>query len=224
MNTKAPPEARLPEVTLLIGSGCSFCPVVLDAFARLMKEDRIGRLEVINVTLHPQEAAKRGVRTVPWMAIGAYHLEGAHTYGELLKWVDSAVDPGGDAKYLQHLLETGRIEPVIEKAREQTENRKALAELIASPETPMNVRIGIGVVFEELSHEGMLGDLVDELVELTRSGDLRLRADACHYLGLTRSNAAMPRLREILRHEEDPYVREIALESLDELQAGLNAG
>lgn len=218
MDNKTPSETERPEVTLLIGSGCSYCPVVLDACTRLLKEERIGRLDVINVTLYPEEAAKRGIRSVPWMEVGPYHLEGAHTYGDLLKWIDNTAAATKQADYFQHLLETGRIEPVIEQARQRTENRRELVTLLSRAGTPMAVHIGVGAVLEELSVDGLLKDIVDDMIELTESGDPKLRADACHYLGMSLSDKAVSRLEEILQHEEDPDVREIATESLAELE------
>ena len=55
METMTSQPGSPPAVTLLVGSGCSHCLGVLDAFGRLLKEGRVGRLEVINVTLHPDE-------------------------------------------------------------------------------------------------------------------------------------------------------------------------
>ncbi|MFA5082687.1 MAG: HEAT repeat domain-containing protein, partial [Hydrogenophilaceae bacterium] len=55
--------------------------------------------------------------------------------------------------------------------------------------------------------------LVGRFGELTVHGDARVRADACHYLSLTRSAEARAYLTHCLQDEDD-VVREIATESL----------
>jgi HEAT repeat protein len=52
---------------------------------------------------------------------------------------------------------------------------------------------------------------------LTGHGDARVRADACHMLGLSGSTSAIKYL-EARRDDPDAEVREIAVESLEELQ------
>lgn len=217
METMTSQPGSPPVVTLLVGSGCSHCLGVLDAFGRLLKEGRVGRLEVINVTVHPEEARQRGARSVPWMEIGAFRLEGAHSYGELAAWVEKAGGDQDDKGYTQHLLETGRLDEAIAIAKESIDNRKGLLELLASADTPITVKIGIGAIVEELSEAGLLADILDDIVGLSRSESPHLRADACHFLGLTRSPAAIPRLREMLAQDENDDVREIAAESLAEI-------
>ena len=122
-----------------------------------------------------------------------------------------------DKGYTQHLLETGRLDEAIAIAKESIDNRKGLLELLASADTPITVKIGIGAIVEELSEAGLLADILDDIVGLSRSESPHLRADACHFLGLTRSPAAIPRLREMLAQDENDDVREIAAESLAEI-------
>ena len=80
-------SALAPHAELLLAPGCAHCPVVLAALAELIKAGRIGRLEVINIASHPEEAEARGVRGVPWIRIGPFELSGAHTRQELLSRV-----------------------------------------------------------------------------------------------------------------------------------------
>lgn len=211
-------ETGPPDVTLLVGTGCSHCQAVLNAFGRLLKEGHVGRLDVINASVHPEEARRRGARSVPWMEIGTYHLEGAHSYGELAAWIDASRDDSQGAAYLGHLLETGRLDTAVQRARERVEERRHLLALMASDDTPMTVKIGVGAAMEELAEAGLLEEIVDEIVALTRSGNAQVRADACHFLALSRSPAAVPRLEEMAAGDESPEVREIAAESLEAIR------
>ena len=74
---------QAPSALVFIGSGCRHCPIVLDGLARLVKEGRLARLEVINATLEPELAARNKVRSVPWTRIGPFELVGILTPAEL---------------------------------------------------------------------------------------------------------------------------------------------
>lgn len=96
----------------------------------------------------------------------------------------------------------------------------ALADLlpiIANPEANMNVRFGASAVLERYAGQVALQSLVPALGLLTGHGDARVRADACHLLGLSGSPDAIKYL-EARRDDPDAEVREIAIESLEELQ------
>jgi HEAT repeat protein len=62
-----------------------------------------------------------------------------------------------------------------------------------------------------------LQSLLPQLAELTRHTDHRVRADACHLLGLSGSAAARPYLEACIKDSSEE-VREIASESLQLLE------
>lgn len=96
----------------------------------------------------------------------------------------------------------------------------ALAELlpiIANPDANMNMRFGASAVLERYAGQSALQALAPALGLLTGHGDARVRADACHLLGLSGSASAIKYL-EARRDDPDAEVREIAIESLEELQ------
>ncbi|MFN3884804.1 MAG: HEAT repeat domain-containing protein, partial [Rhodocyclaceae bacterium] len=72
-------------------------------------------------------------------------------------------------------------------------------------------------VLERYAGTQALQALIPALAMLSGHGDPRVRADACHLLGLTGSPAAIEYL-EARRDDPDPDVREIVAESLAELQ------
>jgi HEAT repeat protein len=76
----------------------------------------------------------------------------------------------------------------------------------------MAVRIGVGAAIEELQEHRLLKPAIPKLVELTMSDQPQIRADACHYLGLTGNGEALPAVQSLLM-DQDQEVREIAAET-----------
>jgi HEAT repeat protein len=92
----------------------------------------------------------------------------------------------------------------------------SLLPIVANPEASLNVKLGIGVVFEEYAGSRTLRAVVPDLGALTQHADARVRADTCHLLSLTHAAEALPFLKACLQ-DEDAEVREIAAESLQAL-------
>lgn len=205
-----------PDAFLLLATGCGHCPGVLEGLSQLLKQGRIGRLEVINIVEHPEAARVAGTRSVPWTRIGPFELEGALTPAELANWVELAGSEAGFATYYSHLLETQRPHKVSALVTQYPETLPQLIGLLASEATPMTVRIGIGVVLEELAGNPLLAAGLDTLISLAGSKQANSRADAAHYLGLTHHRAAEAPLKALLS-DEHPDVREIAAEALQML-------
>jgi hypothetical protein len=205
-----------PDAELLIAPGCPHCPTVLSAMAELVKQNRIGRLDVINIASHPEEAEARGVRGVPWLRIGPFELSGAHTPAELRTWVERAGSDAGHDAFVLESLEAGQLASVTAACRRAPELRPALLRLAADLETPFAVRIGIGAVLEDLAADGILAEMDDQLAALAASEEPQVRADAAHYLGLA-GTAQARRLLHSLHKDSDHEVRDIAQDALIEL-------
>jgi len=114
------------------------------------------------------------------------------------------------------LLE-GQLKQVIAVVDQQPKALADLLPIVANPEANMNVRFGASAVLERYAGQSALQSLVPALGLLTGHGDARVRADACHLLGLSGSTSAIKYL-EARRDDPDAEVREIAAESLEELQ------
>jgi hypothetical protein len=205
-----------PDALLLLATGCAHCPSVLDSLGQLLKQGRIGRLQAVNIAEHPEAAREANVRTVPWVRIGPFEIEGLQSAGELARWAELATNGEGFDSYYSHLLETGRAHRVAGLLRSAPQTLPQLIGLLQREETPMAARIGVGVVLEELEGSDLLRQAMPDLVALARSPRPDLRADAAHYLGLTRSARAATMLRE-LQHDDHPDVREIASDALQML-------
>ena len=209
------PMSRTPDAELLIASGCVHCPAVLNGLADLLKKGLIGRLQVINVGVHADEASRRNARSVPWLRIGPFVLEGSYTPSQLREWAQRAASGEGMAEYFAELLEQQQIEQALQLVRDDPGLLPVLVAMIGDLDTPMGVRIGVGAMFEDLAEHGELGPAVPLLGELTRSSDSQVRADAAYYIGLLGREAGEPWLRPLLT-DENHEVREIAAEALQD--------
>lgn len=209
-----------PDALLLLAPGCPYCPQVLAALAELVKQGLIGRLEAVNIAVHPEAAEAAGTRSVPWIRIGPYELTGNHSAAQLRQWAQRAARGEGIAAWYHDALEDGRLQEALARAKRHPEELEALLGLLersaGEEELPITVRIGISAILEDLAGTDALHALVPVLERLTRSPEAATRADAAHYLGLTGDPSAADILRPLL---EDPaeQVREIAREALEAL-------
>ena len=137
------------------------CPAALAALSEFIKQGKIGRLDITNITTKPDIAAARGVRSVPWLKIGPFELLGAHSRSELATWIERANAPEGRQDYLKELLTDGELERATATCRRDTQFLPALLALSADLDTPFAARIGVGAILEELGPEGLLRGFVE---------------------------------------------------------------
>jgi Thioredoxin domain len=210
------PTATRPDALLLITSSCPHCPSVLQGLSDLVKQGVIGRLEVVNIGFHPEVAQKHGVRSVPWIRIGEFDLEGRYLMAELRQWAERAGTPTGLAEYFHEQLKNGALARVSERAAREPAAVDALLRLLGDSDTELTVRIGINAVFESLEGQPGIARAVEPLLALTRHRDAHVRGDAAHLLSLTADARARARLQEMLT-DEVADVSEIAREGLERL-------
>lgn len=209
-----------PDAVFFLSSACPYCPDVLAALSDLLKRGVIGRLEAVNLEHHPEVAEAHGVRSVPWLRLGPFELTGARTPAELEVWARRVVSADGMSDAFHDLLKQGSLAQVLALIQAEPARLSALLPIVANPEASLNVKLGVGVVFEDYAGSPGLRVLVADLGTLTRHADARVRADACHLLSLTQLADARPWLQSCLR-DADADVREIALESLQALEGHL---
>lgn len=207
---------QVPDALLLVVASCPHCPAVLASLAAMAKDGVLGRLEVVNVAVHPEVAEALGARSLPWVRIGHFELTGARGRAELEEWARRAGDESGMADYFHTLLKDGELAKVRAMIEVQPQLLAELLPIVANPEASINVRIGASAIFEGLAGGATLQALVPRLAQLAAHEDARIRADACFYLGLSRATAARPAL-EARVDDADAEVREIAVEALREL-------
>jgi hypothetical protein len=205
--TVAPPDALL-----LVTSGCTYCSTVLRGLQALVEGGHVGLLEVIDIEAHPEIARTLGARSVPWLQIGPFQLEGLHTPAELKRWAERSHTPQGMAEYFRELLKAGKLPQAITAISQDPARLQSLLLLLDDPETDLHVRVGIGAVVEEFAGTALARHL-DQLTALTHAKDAHVRGDACHYLALTRDPKAIPLLERML-NDPEPQVRELAADGL----------
>lgn len=137
---------------------------------------------------------------------------------ELKLCVRAASGPDGVAEYFHILLMEGGLRIVNDLITTRAELLGELLPIVANPEASMNVRFGASAVFERFAGTPALATLVPRLGQLSVHADARVRADACHYLGLSNCVGAKQYLEPRLADESEE-VREIAADSLAELGA-----
>jgi thiol-disulfide isomerase/thioredoxin len=206
----------LPDALLLVGPGCPHCAAMLEHLGTLVKDAVIGRLEVVNVAAHPELAAELGVRSVPWVRLGGFELDGAASLGELRRCAEQPEGIDTLAPYFLRSLKTGKRVRVEALAREKPVRLLALIRLLEDPNSSMAIRLGVGAVLEELRGTDTAEVLIPGLGKLTKHADSLVRADAAHYLSLIGHPSVMPYL-QACAGDEDETVREVAQDGLAEL-------
>lgn len=202
-----------PDTLLLISTHCPHCPAMLSALADLLKQGVIGRLEAVNLEQRPEVGQTLGVRSVPWLRLGRIELAGVHSKTELAEWAAKADSEVGMADWFHLLLKEGQLPRAQAMIEAEPELLAALLPIVGNIDASLNVRLGAGVLLEEFAGSDTLRALLPRLGELSQHADARVRADACHYLGLTGDVAARVWL-DARATDEDADVREIAAESL----------
>lgn len=124
----------------------------------------------------------------------------------------------GVADEFHVLLKEGGLAEVKNRVAARPELLADLLPIVANPEAAINVRIGASVIFESQIGSLALRALVPQLGGLSSHADVRVRADACFYLGLTGDARGRSFLEARLR-DGDAQVREIAGDSLEMLAA-----
>jgi HEAT repeat protein len=122
------------------------------------------------------------------------------------------------AEQFQIWLLEGQLKNVLAVVEQFPRALGDLLPVLANPEANMNVRFGASAVLERYAGQPPLQALVPALGLLAGHGDHRVRADACHMLGLSGTPDAIKYLEARL-DDPDAEVREIAVEGIEELQS-----
>ncbi len=217
--TKQQKNEVYPAVMMLMGQHCTFCGPMMQILTDLMKAGQLTELRIINIEKQPELAQELGVRSVPWLQIGPFELAGARSKQEISEWLERASSFDGISEYLEEVLAEGNIsfaDRLIDRYPQALEN---VIDLMADADAKINVRLGVGVIIEERAASEEFKAVIPRLLDYLSDDDARVRGDACHYLSLTNDRSYIPQIQTLLQDESDE-VREIAQDSLDELQAG----
>ena len=216
--TKEQKNITSPTVLMLMATQCTYCGPMMQIMTELMKAGHISQLRIVNIENNPELAAELGVRSVPWLQIGPFELSGSRSKKELLSWITRASSFDGVTDYFEEVLSEGKIEYANKLIHRYPQALENVIDLMADPEARINVRLGVGVIIEELAESEQFKSVIPRLVDYLSSKDARIRGDACHYLSLTKDRSYIPDI-EKLSSDESEEVREIARDSLEDLAA-----
>lgn len=208
-----------PAALLMTAPGCPHCAGMKRGLQQLYEEGLLSQLEIVDISRQPDLAEQYDVRSVPWCELGRFELAGAHTESELRQWAERAASDDGMLFYLGELLGSGQLATAERVLRRYPDELPWLLALMQDSEQSINVHIGVGALFESFQGEPLLAGLLDELGDLTRHTEARVRGDACHYLALSGDTRAVSWLEAAIQ-DENQEVREIAVEGLELLKEG----
>lgn len=187
----------------------------MNLLSERLKQGAIARLEMINLSSSPESAAEHDIKSVPFLLLNDFQFEGGMSADELDYWIDQSHSEQGMSAYFAHLIGKGRRMDVEARLRSDPAHFKTLAELLAAPDSGMDLRLGVAATFEELSSEPYVEQAITALGPLSESTDARLRADVCHLLSLM-DHADAHRWLNARLDDEDAEVREIVREAMED--------
>jgi hypothetical protein len=207
-----------PVGLMLMGSHCIYCAPMKIILSDLKARGSISKLEIFDIEDKPELAADLGVRSVPWLQIGPFELQGSRTRKELELWLSRASSFEGVSEYFSEVLAEGKIDYANKLIKRHPDTLSNIIDLMADADAKINVRLGVGVIIEELAESEVFKVVVPKLIEYLSHSDARVRGDACHYLSLTKDRSYVTVIKKMLVDESDE-VKEIAQDSLEDLQA-----
>ncbi len=209
--------SSLQTLELYIAPGCPHCPNMIKISSELVKQGSIAKLEIINIAVANDLAAKFNIRSVPTFRIGEVVLTGAHTLAELKAWIDKSSSEAGLVDYYNQEFDQGELDKVIQQVEKKPELLKLLLSMLLDLGTPLTSRIAISAIFEHFQNNESLFSLIPVLCENLSDKNESVRIDVAHVLGLTGSLSAIPCLEKVLADDFED-VRETAREAIDSIR------
>jgi len=205
-----------PEALLLISTHCPHCHTLQTLLEQRLSQGKIKSMTVVNIDETEDAAVKYNVRSVPWLKLGIFEFNESLTPAELDHWIATVSEDDGSIKFLQYLMENGKLQKVIEWLEQGNTSLQEFASLIIKPDIKINGRIGIGAVMEHFEGTAAIAGIIPGLKEMLKNDSAVIRTDVCHYLMLTHNTNVKASIEELL-DDKDAEVRKTALESLEEL-------
>lgn len=209
-------EPNKPVALILVSKNCPHCHTLEKLLRERLAMGLLGELEVINVEQSPDIAQRYGIRSVPWLKLGSFIFDEVLTPSELDNWIVNVKEGSGQSRYLNYLLEHGKLAKAIEWIEQGNASLNAVIPLLVDDDTKINVRIGIGAILEHFENTQHIKDIISDLLALLQDVNQTVRTDVCYYLSLTHSSDVIEPLKKML-DDESQQVRQVARESIEEL-------
>lgn len=210
-------NSQFIDAVLMVTSQCPHCTSVMRSLSEMVKQGELASLEIINIEKKPEAAEQLAVRSVPWVKMGWFELEGLHSHKELQAKALQASSEEGALVYISEELLEGRVNKVLSLLDRQHGLIQHVLTLLDDAEAKINIRLGIAVVMEEYASAKWFLPYISQLTEYTQHDDKRVRADVCHYLSLTENTVVIPAVQKLL-NDDSEEVREVAEDSLQDLR------
>lgn len=184
-----------------------------------VKQARLAELRIVNIAAQPETAAELGVRSVPWLKLADFELEGAYSGKELEEWIERASSESGMADYFSELLGQGQRSKLLRYLHRYPQHTGALFMLAGEEDGSVDTRVGVASVVEELAEQedhGNLADWFEAMLDMTRSGNPTIRADGAFFLSLSGHPQTREKLTGLLE-DDHPMVRSVAEDALEDL-------
>lgn len=211
------PSSNTNRAILFTAKTCPHCPSVKKVLTDLHQSGELAQLDIYDIAEDQELAAQYRIRSVPWFKIGELEFQGLHTASELHYWVKNASREEGILRYIIEKLKEGKLNSVETLIEQHHDYLPVALQILKDVTAPIQARIGLGAVLEGLAGTALLDSTLPILEKYTRHEDHRVRGDACHYLGFIDKPESKEILKQCLR-DENSEVREIAQDSLDELE------
>ena len=212
---KSPPDA-----IMFLSETCPHCPQVLLSLTDLLKAGNLASLKLLNISHYSRQARELNIRSLPWVKIGPFEIEGLCPADEYAKWARTVNSIEGLCNYLKLLLETAQLKKAEQIIASEDGGFNALIVLLADVEANITVRTGASALLEAYEGSQMLAEAMPKIAGMLKSDKANIRADACYFLGLTHNPMAISLLRPMLR-DDDKQVHELASDSIDKLSSFL---
>lgn len=183
---------------------------------QLLREGNIEELEIVDISQQPDLADKLAIKSVPWLEMGALTFIGEQSLQELREWAVKLAEPEAMVDYYQKLLAGGELDIAEQMLQRNPATLSSLLSLIVRDELPMQVRIGTVALFEGITDKILLQELIPVMSSRLAHQDYRIRVDIAYLLELSAAKEAIAPLTKLLQ-DENPEVREVAAEALQEL-------
>ncbi len=205
-------------VILFTTPHCAYCPGVSKIFTGLDEKGLLARYEKYDLTTDTSLAEQYNVRSVPWFKINDLEFFGSHSSAEIEYWVTHANSPEGILRYISEALEAGHLKQIEQLIRKHPAWLEISLNILADTNSPIQARIGLGAIIEGFAGDKILTTILPSLETFLSNEDHRVRADACHYLGMIPSVKCEALLKTCLS-DDHPEVREVAEDGLEFIQS-----
>lgn len=205
---------------LFIATGCSHCPVVMAELSQLLKNGKLGSLNISNIAVDNKRADQLNIRSVPSFILSGSDssmlFSGNYTPAEIQKWTEIALSENSMVKYIESFLEQGELMAVTQAIQLAPETFTSVINMLKDEETSMHVRIGLDALLENFANTEILQQHIPSLLKLASENNVRLQIDALHYLALSGDKNIKAFLEE-KTSDDDKQIKNAATEALETL-------